>query len=236
MKIKTNLFRALSGIMMVLLLLPAFTSCNSSDDNKDRDTIFAIFVTLASQNGDQLSFTAQEDSDSDIVTYTTTLKLNPGQVTVGKRYVLLFTNGTTDKPFQSGPVDVINIYNIYNGSIAAKTQQEIDAASTAPFSVTNITRTGKYLNLEINAETDAIPRAFTVYVDQATLTNEYPVVYIALDADVKGLNFSTLFGSFDIAEVWNLRTAKGITVKSVLTPNFSKTFDKESFAPITPNE
>lgn len=88
-------------LMMVPVLMAAMLcSCNDDNDTPIPSGAFTVFATLERLDNTGATFTTQELDDSELVTYVTTQELDSKIYTVGKRYVIVFSN-QSGKRFQS---------------------------------------------------------------------------------------------------------------------------------------
>lgn len=199
-------------LMMVPVLMAAMLcSCNDDNDTPIPSGAFTVFATLERLDNTGATFTTQELDDSELVTYVTTQELDSKIYTVGKRYVIVFSN-QSGKRFQSGEITLYMAYSVFNGKAESHTAADCEAAFKDPVNLSMIYRTGKWLNVEATAPVGVQPKVFTVYVDQATINNEVPEVYVAFKTDNINGPERTFFGSFDLSPVWNLSTCHGLRV------------------------
>ena len=207
------MFKSISKLLMIVpvLIAPLFCSCNDDNETIIPEGAFTVFATLERLDNTGATFTTQELDDSDLVTYTTTHELKEKYYTVGNRYVIVFSN-QSGKRFQSGEITLYMAYSVFNGKAESHTAADCEAAFKDPVNLSMIYRTGKWLNVEATAPVGVQPKVFTVYVDQATINNEVPEVYVAFKTDNINGPERTFFGSFDLSPVWNLSTCHGLRV------------------------
>lgn len=199
-------------LMMVPVLMAAMLcSCNDDNDTPIPSGAFTVFATLERLDNTGATFTTQELDDSELVTYVTTQELDSKIYTVGKRYVIVFSN-QSGKRFQSGEITLYMAYSVFNGKAESHSAADCEAAFKDPVNLSMIYRTGKWLNVEATAPVGVQPKVFTVYVDQATINNDVPEVYVAFKTDNINGPERTFFGSFDLSPVWNLSTCRGLRV------------------------
>ncbi|MGM9859463.1 MAG: hypothetical protein ACI31C_01785 [Muribaculaceae bacterium] len=204
-------------------MMPFLTACNDDDEPQ---TSFLIFATYSEATSAGSVFTAQRNLDSPLVTYTTSVVLDGEHYKVGNRYIINFTNAT-NSCYESGPITLLYIVDVCNGSITEASSEEIADVSVDPLEFLMIQREGHYINVQAVAYVNIQPTLFNMYVDRATINNEVPDVYFGFKSDVISSQ-KQLFGSFDIASVWDLPTCKGICIHyKANNENKTLTFSKE---------
>ena len=204
-------------------MMPMLTACN---DNDEPTPSFLIFATYSEATSAGSVFTAQRNLDSPLVTYTTSVVLDGEHYKVGNRYIINFTNDT-NRCYESGPINLLYIVDVCNGAITEASRDEIAEVSVDPLEFLMIQREGHYINVQVVAYVHTQPTLFNMYVDRETVNNEIPDVYFGFKSDVLSSQ-KQLFGSFDIASVWNLPTCKGICIHyGANNENKTLTFSKE---------
>ncbi len=196
----------------VALALATLTSCNSSSGDNPSVESFLTFATLTASNEMGSTFTAQEDGDSPVVTFTSTVELNTKVYTLGERYIINYSNDSKER-FKSGPIDLYGVYGIGNGKAEVKSQDDIARLQRDPIDVTSAARTGKYINLVCNAAINSKARNINLYFDETTADDEYPVAYVGFESDNAASSPKTFYASIDVSTVWNKQSCKGITLK-----------------------
>lgn len=215
-------FKFLAFILCVVMM-PMLTACN---DNDEPTPSFLIFATYSEATSAGSVFTAQRNLDSPLVTYTTSVVLDGEHYKVGNRYIINFTNDT-NRCYESGPINLLYIVDVCNGAITEASRDEIAKVSVDPLEFLMIQREGHYINVQAVAYVHTQPTLFNMYVDRETVNNEIPDVYFGFKSDVLSRQ-KQLFGSFDIASVWNLPTCKGLCIHyGANNENKTLTFSKE---------
>lgn len=205
-----NKFIKLIAAIIVAPLAIVLGSCNNDAGNDIPTEYFQAFVTLKSITPEGTSFEAQKDFDSDPVTFTSTIKLDPSNVEIGQRYIIAYM--TSDgQPYTAGAIQLYNIFGIYTGEAAVTTDKVIEG-STFDINSTVVNVTGQYLNVSLMGAVNQLPRVFTAYILDTSLDSAYPDVYVAFKTDNAMGPERTYFGSFDLKKVFESPTAKGLTV------------------------
>ncbi len=187
----------------IATLLTCLTAC-SSDDGPAQN----VYQTIATYQGNfsnQARFTYQAIDDSPVITLNADVAVSEdpdkGQVP-GKRVFITYQYAPNTPPGASGNIHLLSIAKVYQSTVAE--------ASTIPdsewFSVVTFSRSGTYLNLYALAPATSqfSNREFTIVVDQSTIDNAVPQLY--LTTRVKNDESTTYndraIGSFDIASIW----------------------------------
>lgn len=195
------------GLLAALALLTS--SCN--EKGNPEYTMFMAFVTYEGSTDAGSKFTTRENGDSPLVTFTSTTVLKEEQYPKGTRYIIGYTN-ESEQRFQSGPISLMAIIPIANGPVHRATKQSIEAIYTDMVQLTLLQRTGKFINIEAVAPVQFQPKQFGLYVDDTTMGNEIPDVYVGFESDNTGGAQRQFYGSFDISSLWDLPTCKGIKI------------------------
>lgn len=211
------------AFILCVVMMPMLTACNDDDEPTPS---FLIFATYSEATSAGSVFTAQRNLDSPLVTYTTSVVLDGEHYKVGNRYIINFTNDT-NRCYESGPINLLYIVDVCNGDITEASREEIAEVSVDPLEFLMIQREGHYINVQAVAYVNTQPTLFNMYVDRETVNNEIPDVYFGFKSDVLSSQ-KQLFGSFDIASVWDLPTCKGICIHyGANNENKTLTFSKE---------
>ena len=209
-----------SAIIAALISLPGLlcTSCNSSNEDEPdtgTNTTFNAFVTLTATSTQGCTFTARKENDDPIVTFSSNQSLGT-EIKVGRRYFLVYSNGTADQPFQNGQIRIWNVYDVNQSEIQTKDLDAINKVCSTPVDAATIFRTGNYINVTVEAATgNATLSDFGLIVDEATVNNSYPDVYLAFKPSVGSVGLGqryTYMGSFDVASLWNRDSCNGFNI------------------------
>lgn len=217
--------------ILAAILVPVFalTSCNDDNDTPQLETFMCI-ATLESATEKATTFTTREDGDSPLVTFTSTRTFEKDQVIVGNRYLLAYSNAS-GKRMESGLINLLGLYKIFNGNIQTASLEEIEKLRKSPISVNELQRSGTYINLFTSAPVIADPKTYNLYVDEATIDTPTPDVYIGFVSDTQtATQEKSFYGSFSISNVWSRPSCKGINFHySANGQNKVQTFVKDGY-------
>lgn len=192
--------------MTMAVLLP---SCNS--EGVSEATSFMSFVTIEGVSDYGTVFTTRQNGDSPLVTFTSGTVLKADQYPLGSRWIIGYTNEANER-YKSGPIALTAIIPVFNGKIEKATAEEIKKLTNNDLTPSLIQREGQWLNLECSATVAGQPKKFALLVDESTLDNEYPDVYIGFETDTNSGPVRQFYASFDLTSVWMLPTCNGIKV------------------------
>ena len=195
--------------MLALTLSTCLVSCN--DDDKDDVEMFMAFVTYAESSKDGSVFTTRPNNDLPLVTFTSGIVLDSKKYSTGKRYIIGYTT-PSNKRFESGPISLMTIMNVTNGKAEEATLNAIQGMQNNLLEVSMLQREGQYLNIEATAPIQFQPKTFGIYVDDETIGNARPDIYIGFETDNTGGAYRTFFGSFDLSPIWDLPSCEGVRI------------------------
>lgn len=196
------------ALFAVVLGLGA-ASCN--DNKTDYQEMFMAFVTYTSSSDNGSVFTTRPNLDETPVTFTSTVVLAEKDYPLGQRYIIGYTNQSGER-FQSGPINLMSIMKIINGKVEKATPEAIKDLTSTDVTMDLIQREGTYINFQATGPIQIQPKKFGLYVDENTITDKVPQVYVGFETDNTGGTMRTFFASIDIADIWNLPTCEGINI------------------------
>lgn len=200
------------------LLSLGLGACSSLTSNDELPSLFSVFATLESHSKTGAVFTVQSAPDAEPVTLTTTANLEAEGLETGQRYIIIYSNGDTYDAYIPGAIDLKNVLKVANGNVRIASKEEIKALQGSEYQVVSVFRTGTYINVQLEVYSTATPTDFNIYADRATLNTPNPELYLVYNVPSTGLSRTTAFGSFNIAEVWDLPGCTGVTVDLNLHP------------------
>ncbi len=233
-----KLTTTLGAIFAFLLIGIMSASCNSDSNSgglpADLCVDFATF-TKTSDNGSV--FTLRKSADSELVTLTAAVKIDTEKLKPGSRVIIHYLPSGGQQPYQSGPIDLYGISEIQNGTPEKASLSTIEGWPSERLKMMSLTRSGQYLDVWAELSFSSKPERFVLAVDEATLSDEYPQLYIVFTSDNSIGRIRQYYASFDLSSVWDLPTCKGVSVNYEGTAgNESVKFDKPGREPITPGE
>lgn len=206
------------------------TACSDDDNNTNNplDGTFSTFVTYEGSSDEGSSFTVTEPGTTRLSTFTSTKTFpTEGENALQPHTrVLIYYKNESNKRYQSGYINLRGIAKIFNGDAPIKPQSDITGLRTDMIDVQEAELSGTYINV-VAAANATTPAVFDVYIDEATVEEEYPRAYVVFRTDSPNARQRMLYGSFDIAEVWNRATCRGIelhymTIAGKKTATFPK--------------
>lgn len=199
--------------MLAGAMLLGASSCNSDSDEPTEIAMFNDFATYTS-SGTGSTFTLRKEGDSPLVTLTTSQNLPENQFKDGTRLFISYTPATGQQ-YMSGPITLIGAMNV-EGS--GSTPEEKTAAETSDWlsdaiNVASLMRTGDYINVQFTGALGSQTAVVHLYADAATIYDEIPEYHL-IYGPYSGIATTTyvFYGSWNIGNVWNRSTCKGIKV------------------------
>lgn len=194
----------------------AFTSCNSLDEDQTTlSTCFDIAVYGgATDNG--TVFTLRQSGDSQLVTLTSSSKIELTGVNVGDRVLLIYypANGLQ---YVSGSISVVSCTQIISSNAELKSADDTNQWACDALNMQTVWRAGQYINMQCIAPLQTAPKQFYLTFDESTVNSSYPDAYLIFESDFNqatSINTSTktVYASFDVSEVWDKSTCRGLTL------------------------
>lgn len=207
----THNFKFISLAVAALISI-AFVSCNSKEDDGPTLYDFMLFSTLESISDNGCSFEVQKNSETAPVILTSSVQLDKSTYKAGNRYVIRYSC-EANEPFVAGPISLSAVLGCFSDTTVFSNVQEISDLSDDIIDVMGAELVGKWLNMTAVAPLIAGPKTFGAYVNEETLENEYPDVYVVFVSDNNSsYNRYQFFGSFDISNLIDINTVRGITL------------------------
>lgn len=209
-------------LAQILCLGIAAISCGCSDDEPSSSRIPASavydFVTIDSSSSKGSVFTMQKSGDSPLITYYAPVDLTKvEELTKGDRIILCY-NRTDGETYTNGNIDVYGYVLPANTSKTAVSDSEAQAVGfeCPPMKVNALWRTGQFINVdtELSVFKAIRPQTFILAADTTTLNDDVPKLhlYYRNAADNDGYSPFTVYGSFDILDIWKHSDCKGVEV------------------------
>lgn len=222
-------------ILCIFFVALVLVACSDNDEPVSHipNTAVYDFVTLDSSSSEGSEFSMQKNGDSPLIYYSSNIDFSKVQtIKDGDRLIICY-NRTDGPTYSSGEI------KIYGYVFLASTQQQMIVSSPneyndwkcSPLKPTALWRTGQYINIEAQLMVYRAnkPESFVIVADEATLGDPYPELHLYYEnqKDNDGLNSYSVFGSFDISQVWSSPSCHGVKIIYPSTSGFeSSTFYK----------
>lgn len=232
----TALRNTLLGAIACVAIICSLTACNSSsgdDPIRPDDKSYIDIVTLVAANKDGFSVNFRKDGDSPLVTLTCAQRVDTNLVKPGQRFLLQYWP-MGGQQYVSGTATAYAYKPILNANVIFGTAQQYNAWNSEQQQIMKLWRTGTYLNVSALLTNKVTPKRYQLVVDEKTRNDAYPVARILfLSDDAFSGNDQQFWASFNIAQVWNQETCKGLRV--IANTNDPGTlFEKDGQQTITP--
>ena len=159
-------------------------------------------------DGSGATFVVRQDGDSPEAILTCGVSLADAEP--GTRMLIMYANAD-NLPYASGPVRLYGASRVTQGPL----KPELDPLwGTTPVYLLSAWRTGTWLNFRVRLPYSKEPRVFSLMADEATLSTEWPEVYLAhiMDPDEADGHDRGYYASFDISSLWLDEKVKGIVL------------------------
>lgn len=187
-----------------------FSSCLKSNEPTPQDTILSTYVTYEGSNTLTMAFSTYQYEGSPKVTYTTGIidafkkELNPGD-----RMVLWFTNESS-KVYESGNIVIQQAFKPFTDTVEYASKETIMTLTKSRAVPVYRNLEGGYMDITMEAALNQKPMVFNVYVDSATIDNDYPDAYMCYVPDHEMGLTRNFFGSFDMTRLLGRPNCKGV--------------------------
>lgn len=191
-------------------MLGVMSGC-SDDDNPSDSAVLYDIVCLEADSPAGSVFTLTKPGSSEIVTLTTTQRINTEVVGVGDRLLLMYVadNGVA---YTSGSVTVMGYGTIVNG-VLTETAELPAIWDRDPVYLLSAWLSGPYLNIHARLPYDENPRNFTLAMPAEQADPSCPDIYLVHALEVDVTTFSrAYYASFDISRIVDDPAIKGFTL------------------------
>lgn len=199
-------------ILWVFMALIAIILPSCSDDNPTYvpDNLFVDIVTYEGMSNGVAKFTFQQAEDSPTITL---MAQNFAETNWSKGFrVMISYSPVGGVRYVNDYVELYGYSYIYNGEVTVADINSYPNWDFAPIFVYELWRTGSYLNLYSVMTYSYDPR-FDVIVDEQTINNEYPDLYLTYELGAGVESQQNAFNaSIDISSVWDLPTCYGVNI------------------------
>lgn len=204
-----------SGLSVITLLLLSFLVLPSCSDDEGFDgpvdiQLWDIVTYQGFSDATGLStFTFRQVDDSPEITLTSTMRPSD-EIESGTRMMIRYIpeNG---EAYTSGKIRLLSAARINQGPVATEWKDEFNEWDRDKVFLYSTWRSGTYLNFHVRLTYDTEPRHFQLAADPATLDSEWPDIYLVhVLANPTDYHDRVYYASFDIAEIWNKASVKGV--------------------------
>lgn len=201
------------AMMAVLTVSTIFTACNTSDDGPLVST-YTQFATLVADDEQGSTFEVNNSADGPVRTLTSTNRVDTKKVAVGQRLMIAYQLEGTTSVDGSGPIRLLAYMQVINGKVEVMNATEAENFKSNSLQNPVLQVTGNYLNVQVMGRLRTDPDKFALIADKSTMDDKYPTVYLVFlsDDDSTGA-WKTIYGSFDISEIWNNQKYNGLIIK-----------------------
>lgn len=206
--------------ILLLGITASLCGCSDNEPSNSRIPTSAVydFVTIDSSSSKGTVFSMQKSGDSPLITYYAPVDLSTAEnLGKGDRIIICY-NRADGETYTNGNIDVygyMRLANTEKGLVNDKAIQE-QGFACPPLKINALWRTGHYLNVdaEISVFKALRPQKFILAADSTTLTDDVPKLHLYYQnaEDNDGYSPFTIYGSFDIDDLWKQSECQGIEV------------------------
>ena len=173
-------------------------------------------------------FTFRQVNDSPLITLTSNKTLEDTEA--GTRMMIRYIpeNG---KAYTDDRINLLSAARINNGSAETEWKKEYDNWNRDKVFIYSSWRSGTYINFHLRLTYSTDPRVFTLVLDPSTRDSEMPEFYLVhIMAEPTDYHDRAYFASYNIAEIWDSPSVKGVRIH-VADTNLNKdifTFHKNN--------
>lgn len=208
MKQKIFQFLALVAIAVGL------SACNDSNNDGPVIETYQQFATLQSVSDNGSTFGVWNSATSGMRVLTSSEKIPASVCEPGQRLIILYQLMSGTSPEGSGSIALLAVMPVINGTVTEKTAAETGQWASNSVQEFSYQLTGNYLDLHFLAQMASEPKDCQLYVDQTTLADAYPVVYLIYEADnIATSTWKNVYASFDVSPILKDYVHKGFILK-----------------------
>ena len=227
-------FKFLAMLAAIFSLAVLTSSCNDNDNGPENYVYYDI-VTFVSQNDNGSTYTFHTDPNSSLITYTSTQKLDEKVVKPGSRVMIAYTLPDGRQSYTSGAITLLALQEVQNGKLLEGTAEQYGQWMSAGIQPKGFWVAGNYLNMQFQAMVRNDIKTLDLVVDETTLGNKMPDVYLIYKPDDETAPWKDIVASYDISAIWANMQYDGFTLH--VNSEFSSMPNKIEFkrtASITP--
>lgn len=201
--------KPLKLIILSLLWVIAATSCGDDGPYSDAAALYDI-VTYEGTTSAGATFSFRQYDDSPLITLTAKGAQMSDRITAGDR-LLIGYYPASGQPYTSGEITLQAYSYINQDTVVCRQEKDLAGWDKDPMYLNSVWRSGKYLNLYVRIDQSDEPRRFELAIDQATINDSLPHLYMVHDLlDSPGNYTRRAYASYDLTPVWKLETCRGI--------------------------
>lgn len=210
-----ELLKTLAGAAAGLMALSGLTGC-VNDDTVDGPVAMPVteMAVFAGNEEGRAVLLVRETSDAPEAKLRADRALTSDRLKAGDRTLITYTpaNGAGN-PYEPGDISLRQALIITNGTVTAAGRKEIEGLMSEGVYVYSMWRMGRYINLHCRLVYSTTPRHFGLMADEATLDSEWPDVYLVHKLEEPTENHDrSYYASYDLGDVWERPTCKGVNI------------------------
>lgn len=196
--------------LLSLIILTAIAFCSCSDEDYNDRALLSEIVTATRNTPDGSEFQYRRYGDSPLITLTAD-GISVKEEYIGKRMLLRYYN---ESEIETSPRKIeIAALSPINNDTARIADIDTISWSATPIYLNSMWRSGEYINIHLRVMFSDSPRLFNLTADSATIDTDTPQLYMCHDTfDAPDNYLFETYASYDISNIWNRPTCKGIDI------------------------
>ena len=214
-------------LLASLLTITMSTSCRDTDGPFAQSAVLTDIAVILEPSDGAARFAVQSSADGEpAIIHIDGLSVNNSEFSVGDRALLSYHYPDPTTPaYSSGRVEFDGIGRINNDVLRVDPLSRHPNWNATPIYLMSIWRTRHYINISSRLTYSTKSRKFLVFVDESTVDNEIPELYLIHDINGAPDNFTRRnYASFDIAALWNRESCHGVNIHIATTNLKQETF------------
>lgn len=204
-------------ILFSLLAAVALTGCtHENDDTK----LFSNFATLDVVTSKGAVLSVQSPGESQVYTLTASQDINAEAFSAGSRVFIQYTTPTnTNTSSQNCTLQAMFNTQGNGAEIMSASAETTDDWESAEVQINEVSITGHYINIIGRANCTYDKFNCQLYVDAATVNDDYPQLYLVFTNEGFASDYLTLLGSWSFEQLLQSGNCKGLTLHAN-NPNY----------------
>lgn len=202
-------------LISTIALCLGFQSCNSDNDEPDPSpTIYTNIVSYEEGTSGGSTFTYRERGDSPLITLYSSQALKAETFKVGTRIIIQYTSESTDQN-QDRQITLLAAANVegQGKAVESATAESTNNWNSDGVAVQALYRSGDFVDVQFTGYLGDQQAKAAMYVDETTLDSEQPQLHLIFGPYSGMVTTPYIFyGSWNIANIWNLPNVKSVKV------------------------
>lgn len=199
--------------LLLFFMLVSLTSCINDDTVDGNITpLYTEIVTFDGNTDDTADFSFNKVDDSPVINLVAGRPVS-GDIEPGTRVFLVYQPLSGQGAYESGAIAIRQVSLINNGRIETADIMSLGRWDNDKVYLYSLWRSGDYINIHCRLPYSSEPRRFSLAALDSTVNEEIVDVYLIHELPEPVNSFErAYYASFNIAEIWNRPSCRGIRV------------------------